>query len=279
MSRICCTFLFAFTFLFTSLNAQSTWPEAVKAGSGTLEVFYHNEYPYAYEEDGELRGLEIEIIREFAAWVKLRKEVDLTLEFKGFEEFSEVYQRVKQGECGLGAASTTITKDREEEIIFSEPYLRNASVLVTSMDVPVLESYNEIPAKFEGKVALVREGTTHEEELKKIKAFHHPDMIVRYVQTTDEMLKLLTESGDYYAMVDLITYWRFVKKENAKLRLQRIATVKNESFGFIFPKDCTWQPVVNEFFTKGFGFTSSEQYNQILEKYLGPEVIETIKAD
>ena len=60
--------------------------------------------------------------------------------------------------------------------------------------------------------------------------------------------------------------------------MHSVATVKNEEFGFAFNQASAWQLLFDEFFNTGFKFTSRKEYHAILEKYLGPEIIETVKA-
>ena len=262
-----------------SIYAQNSWDEVNSEGQGTLQIAYLTEYPYAFEENGNLVGVEIEILKVFQEWVNKRKEVELSLNFVPYSSFASFYEAVLSDENTIGSASVTITKERQKEVNFSHEYLRNATVLVTRSSIPTLQTYNSIPEVFDGMTAIVREGTTHEEELKKIKAFYNKEMVVKYVDTKEEMKELLnSEDAHYYAMIDLITFWRWVTRDKMDLKIHRIATVKNESFGFIFNSDSDWNSLFDEFFTAGFGFTSTEEYLRILERYLGPEIIEDVKA-
>lgn len=244
-----------------------------------VHVAYLNEYPYMFEENGKIVGIEADILREFTEWLRKHKQIDAQLTFEAKTTFAEVYEAAKNEGEHIGSASITITKERAEEVSFSPAYLKNASVLVTSSGVQTLENYGEIPEKFEGMTALVRLGTTHEEELKKIKAFHHPDMVVKYVDTKEDMKALLASGeGKYYAVVDLITFWRWRTRDGLDVKMHSIATVKNEEFGFAFNHASAWQLLFDEFFNTGFKFTARSEYQEILEKYLGPEIMETVRA-
>lgn len=263
--------------LSLSTQAQQSWKTVEKAGEGTLKVYYHNQWPYAYTENGEVKGIEIDILRAFATWVETRKDIKVFLEPESFEGFDRVLNKIKETPGCVGAASATITRERQKEVYFTKPYLRNASVLVTKTEVPTLNSYKEFSTRFAGMVALVVPNTTHEEELKKIKAYHFPEMKVKTVETFDEMLKLLNSNDKYFAMLDVLTFWKFITRDKAQLKMHRVATVKNESFGFMLHPDSDWIPLFDEFFTRGFGFTASEDYYDILKKHLGEEVIHSVK--
>jgi len=243
-----------------------------------LNVFYLEEFPYAFEEEGKLKGIEIDIIYAFQDWLKAEKNIDLNLEFTAGETFESVYKSALQDEHNVSCASITITKERKSEVKFSPPYMKNASVLVTSQSIPTLRNYNDIKTVFDGMVAVVRKGTTHEEELKEIKAFHYPDMIVKYVDTKEEAEKLLsTEDSKYYAVIDLVTFWRWRTRDEVPVKMHNIATERNEKFAFAFNNESSLADLFAEFFKSGFGFTSTEDYISILDKYLGPEVRDDVR--
>jgi len=244
-----------------------------------LNVHYLNEFPYAFEEDGMVKGIEIDILYAFQNWVKNEKGVDLNLEFTPEETFEAAYKAASEDVNNVSCASITITKERKSEVKFSPAYMNNASVLVSSQSVQTLRSYNDIQTVFEGKVALVRKGTTHEEELKEIKAFHYPDMVVKYVDTKEEMRKLLAEENSkYYAVVDLITFWRWKTRDEVPVKMHNIATERNEKFGFAFNSKSELADTFTEFFQSGFKFTSTEDYISILDKYLGPEIRDNVRV-
>ncbi|WP_170265020.1 substrate-binding periplasmic protein [Salibacter halophilus] len=268
--------LAAFIIAAFSGFTQTSWSDVQENGEGTLKVFIQEEYPFAYFENGELVGIEVDILKSFEKWVENREGVELNVEFVRYNQFIKLYEDVKASKNVVGAAFTTINKQRAQEVDFTPTYLRNSSVLVSRMDVPTLRSFSDFENVFGEKTALVIRGTTHEKELMEVKELHNKKMIVKYVNQPDEMLPLLTFTNDYYAMVDLLTYWNFVKQNDGDLKLHRIATVDKEEYGFMLPKDSDWSEPFNKFFTEGFGFTASEDYRKILNKYLGDEVIDAV---
>ncbi|MDR9488362.1 transporter substrate-binding domain-containing protein [Salibacter sp.] len=255
---------------------QTSWSNVQENGEGTLKVFIQEEFPFAYFENGELVGIEVDILKSFEKWVENREDVDLHVEFVRYNQFIKLYEDVKASKNVVGAAFTTINKERALEVDFTPTYLKNSSVLISRIDVPTLRSFSDFENVFGDKTALVIRGTTHEKELMEVKRLHNKEMIVKYVNQPDEMLPLLNLTNDYYAMVDLLTFWNFVKQNNGNLKLHRIATVDKEEYGFMLPKNSDWSEPFNKFFTEGFGFTASEEYRSILNKYLGKEVIDAV---
>jgi len=61
------------------------------------------------------------------------------------------------------------------------------------------------------------------------------------------------------------------------LKIHKVFTEAKEYLGFILPKKNEHEVYLNEFFESGFGFTSTKVYHQILEKYLGFEIIESVE--
>ena len=61
--------------------------------------------------------------------------------------------------------------------------------------------------------------------------------------------------------------------------MQSLANRDDETFSFVLPLRSSYTPLINEFFERGFGFTATKEYRQILEKHLGPEILEKVELD
>ncbi len=259
------------------LQAQDSWETAQADGRGTLKVFIQEEAPFAFYEEGEFQGIEVDILRKFADWVYSRHGVHLSIEFKRYRQFVRLYEDVLSTENVVGAAFVTINDLRSKEVQFTPTYLQNASVLVSPVAFPTMSSFKQFERIFGEKTALVIRGTTHEKRLMEIRDEYHDGMRVKYVEEPEQMLPhLLSEDRNYYAMVDLITFWRFVKANNGGLKIHRAATVSQEQYGFILPQESDWYELFDSFFNEGFGFTASEDYENILRKYLGDELVPSV---
>lgn len=259
------------------LHAQDSWQTAEDRGRGTLKVFIQEEHPFAFYEDGEFQGIEVDILRKFADWVYSRHGVHLSIEFKRYRQFMNLYEDVMENENVVGAAFVTIDDLRSKEVQFTPTYLQNASVLVSPVATPTMAGFRDFERIFGEKTALVIRGTTHERRLMEIRDEYNEGMRVKYVEEPEQMLPhLLGEDHQYYAMVDLITFWRFVKANNGGLKIHRAATVSQEQYGFVLPHGSDWYELFEAFFNEGFGFTASEDYENILRKYLGEEVVPAV---
>lgn len=79
--------------------------------------------PYEYYSDGEIKGVDIDIMREVAK--KLNKE----LKIKDIA-FDSIIAEVKTGKSDVGAAGISYTKERAKQVDFSIPYIESNQVIV-----------------------------------------------------------------------------------------------------------------------------------------------------
>lgn len=128
--------------------------------SGTVEVGFANESPYAYEEDGELKGAAVDI----ATAVFAELGVD-NVEGK-LSDFGELIPGLQAGQFDVVTAGMAIQPDRCENALFGEPEMVYGEGLVVEADNPLsIESYEDIADNPEITV-VVMEGATEVEFLK-----------------------------------------------------------------------------------------------------------------
>ncbi|MAZ37998.1 transporter substrate-binding domain-containing protein [Salibacteraceae bacterium] len=264
---------------FAQNSTYQSWKSVANERAGVLNVNYFDNYPFAYSDpNGKQKGIEIEIIQEFQKWLKVYKGVELKLNFKQYDNFDTFYSAIKDGGNGkIGLGSVTIRQDREKWAQFSQPYLKNIAVLASALDVNSLQDLTGFPTVFEGKVALVVKGSSHEKELLQIKEKYYPEMRVSYASNPKEMLIKMKSEPKYFGYVDIITYMAFTEEQGGILRVHRAADIQGELFGFVFPPNSDWNTIFNEFMVGGFGFTATDEYHAILEKYLELNVIQEVQ--
>ncbi len=248
---------------------------------GTLNVAYLNNYPYSYKNDnGELTGVEIDIIKEFAVWLEAKKGIVLTINYEGFDDFAKFYENIKIKKTNsIGAGSVTVTSDRAREVKFSSPYLKNKPILISSIQKPSLVDVRSISKEFVGLTAVIVKGSNHEKLINNIKENYWPDMKMELVETPQIVMDKISSGDKYFGYVDLITYWASLKLNNKPLKMHRVPTVNTENFAFIFSKTSDWQSAFNEFFDSGLGFPGTDAYKEILRKHLGQEIINAVEIN
>lgn len=277
MRQILCFLILLLT--GNSSFAQTSYADALNSKRVQLQVHYLQQFPLAYEsEQGELTGIEIDLMASFADWLMRVKGVKATLIFLPYANFANVYDQVKGGQGAVfGLASAAITKERQKEVQFSPPYLRNTSVMVSNIDVPTLRAYPDMPMSFNNMTALVMRGTTLEAHMLEIRKKHFEKMRVSYVEHPRDIVKQIASTqNQYYGYVDILTYWAMLKEAPANVKIHRAVTLDNQKFGVLLPPSSDWKKAWDEFMEGGFGFTATEAYYNILRKHLGYEVLESV---
>ncbi len=123
-----------------------------------LHVLAMSTEPFLYVgEDGEIRGLEYDLLTHFAA-VQGRE-----LKIEWADGFATLLPRLAAGDADLISASLTITPERQAKFDFTSPYF---PVLPLVVEVSGEESASL--EELRGKRILVVRGTSHDEALKAV---------------------------------------------------------------------------------------------------------------
>jgi len=166
MKKITLTFLAALVMLVLAAcggegeTAGSDKLEQLQ-NTGKVKIGFANEVPYAYEENGEIKGANVEIAKAVFKELGI-EEVDAQL-----SDFSQLIPGVQAGQFDVITAGMAIKADRCERVLFSEPEMKYGEGLIVASGNPnKLQSYKDIAANPDIKV-VVMEGTTEIEFLKQ----------------------------------------------------------------------------------------------------------------
>ncbi len=110
--------------------------------------------------DGQLRGFEFELMREFESYMNERAKDEterVTLFFMPVP-FDEVIPRLVAGEADMAAAGLTITPQREALVLFSDPYMEDvAELMIAGPVAPKLDKLEDLA----GQTVHVVDGTSY----------------------------------------------------------------------------------------------------------------------
>lgn len=127
---------------------------------GVVTVGFANEAPYAYKEDGELKGAAVEVARA------VFKELGVDKVEGQLAEWSQLIPGVKTGKFDVITAGMAILPERCEQIDFAHPSIKYGEGMVVKKGNPLdLHSYKDIAANSDVTVA-VMSGATEVEFLK-----------------------------------------------------------------------------------------------------------------
>jgi len=244
----------------------------------TLHIYYLENYPYSYTRNDSIKGIEIEIMREFMLWAKYDGYNFLPV-YKKFDEFEMFYNAVKNANTKvIGLGSVTINSKRLTDVSFSPPYIKNVSVLLTYSGIQTFRSKNDIKKEFNGKACITIKNSMYEKYLLAIKKQLLPNLKIQYTDNEFSSIEAVACNSDLFAYCDILSYWTYLQKyPNKTVKIQKVFTEDKDNLGFITPKNSTYRFVLTEFFESGFGFISGKRYSEILEKYLSYEVMESVR--
>ena len=127
---------------------------------GKVTIGFANEKPYAYEENGELKGAAVDIAKAVFAELGV-DEVDSEL-----LEFGQLISGLNAGQFDVITAGMAIQPDRCENVAFGEPEMMYGEGLIVQQGNPLnLESYEDIASNPDAIVA-VMQGATENDFLK-----------------------------------------------------------------------------------------------------------------
>lgn len=246
----------------------------------TLHVYYLENFPYSYTENKDVKGLEIDIIKEYVKWAK-NDGVNLIIDYKVFSEFDKLFEAVSKAKDNvIGLGSVTIKPERLKDVSFSPPYLKNVSILVTNTTVVQIQNKNEVSKTLAKQRAVTLKNSVYEKFLLDIKKKYLPKLSISYTDSEFSAIDSVAAKPGVFAYCDVLSYWTYGRNNKDKpLRIQKFFTHDADNLGFIFPKRSNHEKGMSEFFESEFGFICSKQYTDILEKHLNHEVMETVKVN
>ena len=102
--------------------------KSLPAVNGTLTLATEGALmPFSYVSDGELVGYEIDLVTRFC------EEHGYALQIKMIN-FDGILMAVQEGQVDFGASGFAITPERQESVLFSEPYYHSGTVMAVLKD-------------------------------------------------------------------------------------------------------------------------------------------------
>src|SRR5699024_8809275 len=123
---------------------------------GTVSIGFANEKPYAYEEDGELKGVAVDVAKEVFKELGV-DEVDGQL-----ADFDQLIPGLDAKKFDVVTASMAITPERCENVAFGEPEVQYGEGLIVQKGNPLdLHSYKDIADNPDATVTIMSGATEH----------------------------------------------------------------------------------------------------------------------
>lgn len=251
---------------------------SVHSRKDSLFVYYIDNYPYSYVKNDSVKGIEVEIIKEYIEWCRT-DGLDLIVTYKMFPDFDQMFNAVSTGGPKvIGLGSVSITEERLKLVSFSPPYLKNVAVMVSNIKTPNLESKSDLKKHLKDAKAITIKSSTYEDYLLKVKKQFLKNLEFTYADSEYDMLSEVSKNANLFAYCDILSYSSYVEKTHThSIKIQRNFNDDSMHLGLIIPKKSKYSNTITEFFESGFGFISTKRYKEILNNYLSFEVNELVK--
>jgi serine phosphatase RsbU (regulator of sigma subunit) len=275
------SWLFFFAFLLP-LAAQNEvvrgngW-EAVKfmKSEGILIVYYYENKPFIYKDsEGNLQGIEYDLLQQFRNYLKSKHNVQIRLVWKRAETTDEFHKAVTRGDRGsIGIGAVTITEDKQEDLKYSPAYMSDISVIITSDEVATCENIDVFRESFRKKRAVTIKNSNYEKYFSKLTKIILPNLELQYVRNNDQIVETVLADKNTFGYVQLPSYLLSLK-EGDKIKRHRWFMESNDSgYGFILPTKTAWDEPLKEFFNH---VNFKDSVKAITTKYLGADISEFV---
>ena len=147
--------------------------------------------PYEYVDMGKIEGIDPEVVR------RITRKMGYELEIQDMA-FDAIIAAVQTGKAQIAASGITVTEDRKKKVLFTDPYVVAAQVMIVPKNSPVKSA-----ADLKGKRIGVQHGTTGDtyvkENIQEPQRFQHgPDAVTALVSGKLDVVVIDGEPAEAY---------------------------------------------------------------------------------
>ena len=181
--------------------------------------------PFNYEENGELTGYEIEVVR---AIFKDSDKYDVKFEKT---EWSGVFAGLDADRYKMAVSNISYTKERAEKYLYAAPTAKNPNVLVVKKDDSSIKSLDDIG----GKSTEVVQGTTSAKQLEDYNKQHSDNpTVLNYTRADFQQIMGRLSDGQFdYKIFDKIGVETVIK--NQGLDNLKVIELPSDQQPYVYP--------------------------------------------
>ncbi|MBQ0102244.1 MAG: transporter substrate-binding domain-containing protein, partial [Firmicutes bacterium] len=201
---------------------QTVDMSGLTAENGTLKMALTTTIgmPFAYMKDNRLVGYDVDIAVRFC------REYGYGIEFVD-GAFSTMLLEVSGGKCDFGASCVTITDERKESVLFSEPDYYGSTVVVVK-DKDYYEETRTLK-DFEGKKIAVLTGSVFDVVARE----YIKNSTVDYFNSYTDMAATLISGKADGMIIEALSAMDLLKNHP---QLTKLAGLRKDDYGIIFNK-------------------------------------------
>ena len=181
--------------------------------------------PFNYEENGELTGYEIEVVR---AIFKDSDKYDVKFEKT---EWSGVFAGLDADRYQMAVNNISYTKERAEKYLYAAPTAKNPNVLVVKKDDSSIKSLDDIG----GKSTEVVQGTTSAKQLEDYNKQHSDNpTVLKYTKADFQQIMGRLSDGQFdYKIFDKIGVETVIKDQG--LDNLKVIELPSDQQPYVYP--------------------------------------------
>ena len=181
--------------------------------------------PFNYEDNGELTGYEIEVVR---AIFKDSDKYDVKFEKT---EWSGVFAGLDADRYQMAVNNISYTKERAEKYLYAAPTAKNPNVLVVKKDDPSIKSLDDIG----GKSTEVVQGTTSAKQLEDYNKQHSDNpTVLKYTKADFQQIMGRLSDGQFdYKIFDKIGVETVIKDQG--LDNLKVIELPSDQQPYVYP--------------------------------------------
>lgn len=231
---------------------QPSWKTVLNKKKAAIDAVWFESTPFIYTTpEGELKGIEYELIEDFTKFVNEHYGVSINLNWTEAKSFSDAYAAVRGNEtfATFSLSAFSITSRRDAEVDFSPPYMSDISVLITSDNVPILSNNEEFYDLIPKLTAITIKETTYEYELLRFKNEGNLPFKIRYIPSSHNIMHSIAAADSAFGFIDLPVYMMLFKNDPAiKVKRQNILPIKREGYAIMIPEGSDWNIPLKAYF-------------------------------
>ncbi|GGO17387.1 basic amino acid ABC transporter substrate-binding protein [Microbispora rosea subsp. aerata] len=212
--------------------------------------------PFQFNQGGKVIGFDVDIVDLVAKKLGVTQDI-VDIDFAAIKSGAALNAR----KCDVAAAGMTITEERKQNLLFSEPYFDATQALMAKKGSGVT-SLDDVKAK---NLKLGAQASTTGLDYVKDKGFEP----IEFADSPKELLGLQTGQADVIVQ-DLPVVLTWLKKPEISEKFEHVASLDTgEQYGIGMKKDNTaLKQVVDEVLAAA---KADGTYNEIYKKWFGTE--------
>jgi len=257
-------------------SPSNTWSEVKANGGGTLVIAYSENSPFIYNDaQGELAGIEFEIMEEFVRFIDEKYDVKLNLEYEHLYNFESLIDTLKNSPRAiLGIASISSLEERKKDFKISDPYMPDIEIIISSRDFSSVSSLGEFADMVKNNRAITVTNSTFERNILELQKDYFPDIEIEYVRHVDFLIETISNADNAWGYVSLPNYLSYYKSGKGISR-QRFFMVENPGLSIATTLSSDWD-IVLDAFVKDSRF--KPLLDLLIENHLGKAFAEVVAS-